>query len=154
MIKQLYLSLLPFLFVICFISDSSGFTVVPNSSKQSSQLAHTKDAVKEGHTITEIATPVSFKKKDKPRKRFFKSNTDPVEERKTDAFAIVAIVCAIGSFFIAGLILGLCAVAFSIVALLRIRKKPYKRKGKVLAWIALALGVVAFGIVAVYLASL
>lgn len=152
--KFFYLSLLPILFVICFISDSSGFTIVPNASQQSMQFEIPENGVKEGSTITQKEPTISIKKKEKLNKRFNKSSTEPEEERKTDPFAIVAIICAVGSFFIAGIILGLCAVAFSIVALQRIRKKPYKRKGKVLAWIALALGVVAFGIVLVYLTTL
>lgn len=152
MIKKTYLSLLPFLFVIFFISDSSGFTIASYTSNGPIQLVDDNDSVK---SDSEKEATVSSKKKNRKLQRLlFKSNTQPEEERKTDPFGIVALICGIGSFFIFGIILAPLAVIFSIISFLRISKKPYKRKGKVLATIALTLGVVAIGLLVAYFASL
>jgi len=79
------------------------------------------------------------------------SNSD---DRKTHWGAIVGLVTGIVGLFIFGIILGICAIVFSAIALSAIKKNPDKYKGKGMAIAGLVIGIVGIGLFLILLAIL
>jgi len=63
--------------------------------------------------------------------------------------AIVGLTTGILAWFIAGLLLGICAIVFSAIALSKINKEPTRYKGKGMAIAGLVCGILAILILAV-----
>jgi hypothetical protein len=76
------------------------------------------------------------------RKARKKMNASAEEGAKADGFAITSLVVGIVSIFFAGIILGVVAVVFGLIALNRIRKDPERRNGKGFAIAGIATGAV------------
>lgn len=129
----------------------------PKILEQASLVESTNSINEQNQNEVKYTSTPKLKVKHSPRSRINRltklsaSNMTTPEGRETHWAAIVGLVTGILSLFVFTLLLSICAIVFSAIALSKINQEPEVYKGKGMAIAGLVLGIVALLIVAVYI---